>query len=626
MIKKLSKKLINEHHGNQNDVQNYSLWKLYVMHMKLIAKMAPVQFTIYIILGISTYLFYPFAISFSAKFINSVVSFYQKPEFIMIFGKEIALPVYYAFLWFGIWIIQRIIKIVRDLSEALFWIVVYHGGVYRLILDRFYSLNLQEIQDNKIFEALARFGQYWFSNAKNIHKYTVSLIGAVVSLSLTFYVMFQEHSTYGLLFYAGITALLPFLSSVVLYIQDKLYRNFVKTETNKFRMRDYLLTILFDSKTFLERKVNKLYFNLVKRYSELEDKIVKDKFANWSKHEMLVGVFNTFEYYLFVLLRVLFVGKSIVSKVPVGTITGNLTFLDNIYKKVKSLLNNTTNIMASLRYTVDLFQILDYKGFADIKIDDNLKGTKDVNGKFNYAKNLKIEFKNLNFKFSDSKQYILKDTNVRFESGQSVFIYGRDGSGKSALVKILTASFKIPENSYFINNIPIEKVPRGYVKNMFALAPEYFDRYFFSLKENVTLGTGKFNKSLYIKALKIADIYEFFKKKNLLFSNKPLGKYFGDGMALPSGFWQRIAIARAIYLNRQVLLCDMCFTYIDQHARSKILENLLKYTKAQNMLFIFITEDFDFVSHFDVVYMKTKTHLRKLTTKQIKELNVRLET
>ena len=608
-------------HGTKkfDTLKQRSLWSLYKAHMGLLRQIYPKGFWLYIFLGIATYFFYPFSISFSAKFINSVVAYYKTPAFMHVWHWNIPSPVYFAFLWFGIWIVWKIVTFFRDMYEALLWVSVYHGGVYRLILQKFYNLNLEEIQENKIFEALSRFSQYWFTQARAIHKNTVTLLGAVISLILTFFVMASEKGHYGLGWYILGASLLPLVSSAALFIQDRLYRKFVKKETNKFRIRDYLISTLLDSKTFLEKKVNNLYSRLIEKYLNLENQIVVDKQVNWKKHDVFVGIFNTFEYYLFVLLRVLLVADSIIQRVAVGTITGNLTFLNNIYTKVKSLLNNWTSIVASLRYTRDLFTILDLQGFADnssnkITINQTAEQIRNMN-RLNGSTNKipVIEFKKLTFKFPDT-DYILKNSSLKLYTGDTAFIYGRDGSGKSSLVKVLTASFRLPPKSYYIYGQPVEEYKRHSVKQIFSWTGEYFDRYFFSLKENIQLGTSNkyLNKSLYKRALEIADLYTWASKNKLLYSNRPLGKFFGEGLALPSGIWQRVAIARALYLDRPIILCDMCFTYIDQEARNIIIKRLLHYVKQTNKILIFTTEDLDFVELFDKLFIKTRTKLYKV--------------
>ena len=606
-------------------VKNMSLWVLYKRHMNLLREIYPTAYWAYLIFGVSTYLFYPFAINFSAKFINSVVSYYQSPIYTDLLLWHIPTPVYYAFLWFGIWIFGKIVSFLRDMYEALLWVAVYHGGVYKLILKKFYDLNLEEIQQNEIFEALSRFTQYWFSQARTIHKDTVNFIGAIISLLLTFWVMANEGGHYGLVWFIVGAALLPLVSSLALYLQDKLYRRFIKTETEKFRLRDYLVSVLLDSKTFLEKKVNNIYKRLISKYENLEDKIKRDKKKNWSRHDIVIGIFNAFEYYLFVLLKILLVTDSITHKVKVGTITGNLTFLNNIYTKVKSLLNNWASIIGSLRYTRDLFAILSIQGFANtgslnapVPLYKNKKSLNKLIYSQGPMKAPVLEFRKLSFKFPDT-DYIFKNVSMKVNLGDTIFIYGKDGSGKSAFVKILTASFKLPENSYFILGKPVEKYKRHSVKQLFALSGEYFDRYFFSLKENILLGSSsdKVDKNLFEKALHIADLLNWAKQNKLLNSNKPLGKFFAQGVAVPSGIWQRLSIARAIYLNRPILLCDMCFTYIDQEARNTIIKRLIRYIKQENKVLIFITEDLDFVHLFDKLFIKTPTRLYEISLEDL---------
>ena len=623
------------------------LLKLYWWHIKYIYSVARFEFILFIFAALVGYVFHPIGVIFGAKFVDSVVAFYSTPSFTHFLLWELPTPLVYAIAWWSMYLANKLFfMIIEPYTESVLWLKVRHFKVYKDILSKYYSFNLADLEKDDVYNALSRFNQYWLSTTRAIHQSTFRLLGSLVSIIASFVLIIFQSSSAPAWEYLIIVAVLPFLGRIVMFLQDRMYRRFVKKETNLFRMQEYLLATLLDVRTFLEKKVNGIYKYLTRLFIKTDKQIGKDKIKMWGRRQIVVGIMEMFEYYLYLLVLWWYIATALAKRVEVGTITGTARIMDNIYTKVRNVITNFVSITNSVRYTRDLFDILHYQGFANqpglsglLRDSANVtnvtsKGQTSEEPAFKETLSMmyggvtiqdlkqippRLEFRNLSFKFPSSSQYILKNTTWQVEPGTRVFIYGSDGSGKTALLKILTTMFPVPHKSYFIGGYAVEQFARGQVKELFSIVPEYFERFFMSLKENVIFGdvNKPFSRKQYELALKLADLYDWAKQEKLLYSKRPLGKYFANGIELPSGYWQKVAIARAVYRDRPIFIFDMSFSYIDHRAQKRIMQNLTDYVKKTGKTFIFITESVQFSQYFDIHYEKTKTALLRTNPQRL---------
>ena len=111
---------------------------------------------------------------------------------------------------------------------------------------------------------------------------------------------------------------------------------------------------------------------------------------------------------------------------------------------------------------------------------------------------------------------------------------------------------------------------------------------------------------MYDKVIKICEIDKFMKQEGID-DTLVLGKYL-DGKELSPGYWQRLAIARTLYRNRDIFILDEPFTFIDSQSRDRIIRGILKFAGPDRTV-ILITRDTDLLDLFDRVYMLERGHI-----------------
>jgi heme exporter protein A len=189
-----------------------------------------------------------------------------------------------------------------------------------------------------------------------------------------------------------------------------------------------------------------------------------------------------------------------------------------------------------------------------------------------------IEIKKLT-KQADNK-LILRGVDLSIKKGETVAILGPNGAGKSTLLKVIATLIKPTSGSILVNNLDLKK-NHIEIKKIMGYLPHsslLYDHYT-PLENIVFFGNiyGVKNVEQRANAL-VKDVGLSF------FLNEPV-KNFSRGMI------QRIAIARAIVHEPEILLLDEPHTGLDQGAIT-ILNNVILSMKAKGTTTLMVTHDF----------------------------------
>ena len=114
------------------------------------------------------------------------------------------------------------------------------------------------------------------------------------------------------------------------------------------------------------------------------------------------------------------------------------------------------------------------------------------------------------------------------------------------------------------------------------------------------MGRKNVDEKLYREVTRIAGI-EDLKKVSNIDDKSILGKIFPSGKDLSPGYWQRLAIARMLYRNKNIFIMDEPFTYIDDVSAERILDGILKFLGEGKSL-IYITRSVRMLKKFDRIY------------------------
>ncbi|MDA1338164.1 MAG: ABC transporter ATP-binding protein [bacterium] len=246
----------------------------------------------------------------------------------------------------------------------------------------------------------------------------------------------------------------------------------------------------------------------------------------------------------------------------------------------------------------------------------NLKGEEDLDQKVKVVKleNPILKFENLNFSYEESKSII---TNLNFEIGnfEKVALVGHSGAGKSTIVNLIMKFYKPESGKVFLNNKDYNDITYQQVRGNISMVFQDSELFSTNVKDNVSYGKENATEQEIIKALKVANAYDF-----VMGFEKGLDTQIGErGIKLSGGQKQRIQIARAVLHNSPILILDEATSSLDSASELEVqlaLENLMK-----GKLVIIIAHRFSTIQNVDKVIVINQGQVEDIGTP--KDLSVK---
>lgn len=193
-----------------------------------------------------------------------------------------------------------------------------------------------------------------------------------------------------------------------------------------------------------------------------------------------------------------------------------------------------------------------------------------------------LVIKDLWFRYGDSGEYILKGVNLSLSKGKSYSMVGLNGAGKSTLLKIIVGLYRDYEGEILLNGKDLKLYKFGDLRSVFSVVSQDFAKYYVSLKENIAFQDSEADISEVIRLMELEEVVSNLPKKE----HSHLGKIYEDGSDLSGGQWQRLAIARALYLNSPFIIMDEPTASLSPTAESMIYNQFLKIAKDKTLFMI----------------------------------------
>jgi ATP-binding cassette, subfamily B, multidrug efflux pump len=182
----------------------------------------------------------------------------------------------------------------------------------------------------------------------------------------------------------------------------------------------------------------------------------------------------------------------------------------------------------------------------------------------------KIEFRNLTFTYNQAEEPVLRQVNLTIPEGNTVAFVGRTGSGKSTIANLIPRLIDAPDNTIFIDGVPIKDYPLAQLRSSIGYVPQETFLFSDSVKGNIAFGIEKAETADVEWAAEIAglseDISGFPDKFDALVGER--------GITLSGGQKQRTAIARAVLREPKILILDDALSSVDTYTEEKILGRL----------------------------------------------------
>ncbi len=235
-----------------------------------------------------------------------------------------------------------------------------------------------------------------------------------------------------------------------------------------------------------------------------------------------------------------------------------------------------------------LFEIMDLEQEKENKIILNKNMLGDIN------------FKNVNFRYG-TRIDVFKEFNLLIPLGKITAIVGESGSGKSTLVHLLQNIYPLSSGKIYINDLDITQIENGSLRNMVGVIPQRVELFKGTIIENISVGDFEPDMNKILKISQDIGLIKFIEEL-------PEG-FFTDigenGTSLSGGQRQKIAIARVLYRNPEIIIMDEASSSLDSESEKMIID-VIKRMKDEGKTIIMIAHRLSTVTKADNIVVMSK--------------------
>ncbi|NLC26548.1 MAG: ABC transporter ATP-binding protein [Fastidiosipila sp.] len=190
---------------------------------------------------------------------------------------------------------------------------------------------------------------------------------------------------------------------------------------------------------------------------------------------------------------------------------------------------------------------------------------------------LKIEFKDVYFRYASNLPWVLEGINFTLEANESLAILGRTGTGKSTILKLLLRRYDVTSGQILLNGVDVRDVSFEELYSKIAFVEQ--ESFMFS---RTIAGNIAFSGDEDYDLSKVKEAAEFSQlKSDIEAMPDKYRSWVGErGVTLSGGQKQRLAIARAYYQDAQVLVLDDSLSAVDTNTEKDILDHLGKLERS----------------------------------------------
>ena len=261
------------------------------------------------------------------------------------------------------------------------------------------------------------------------------------------------------------------------------------------------------------------------------------------------------------------------------------------------------------------FDIINSTYVSDIS-DDNLvfDKTENCKGVNNFSHLLKLD--NISYRYSNGVS-VLNNISVNFNKGELIAIIGKSGAGKSTLSDIITGLILPDEGNLFFKDIIINNFNLSLLRESISLVPQSAFVVQGNFIENITFsGFDNYDEFKIWDIIKQVGLLDFVNKLD-----DGLYTVIGDGfLILSGGQRQKLAIARALYKESEIIFFDEPTSSLDPESKAEITKLINSLVPLRTV--INISHDLSTIIGYNkVILMDSGKIIRVGSYKELSETN-----
>lgn len=275
------------------------------------------------------------------------------------------------------------------------------------------------------------------------------------------------------------------------------------------------------------------------------------------KYESILTIVNT----SIAGLIYLYIGlKAYAGILGIGSIVQYYGAIDGLFMAFGSFTYHFISLRKSAQHINILFDYLDIDNEmqkGDLSID-----TIDL-------EHIEFEFCKVSYKYHDASEYALSEVSFKIRPGEHLAIVGTNGSGKTTIVKLLCRLYDPEKGVIKLNGIDIRQFKYEEYLKLFSVVFQDFKLFSFSIAQNIAASL-EYDQTRIWNSLEMFGMEQRVKELPYALETNIYKQFDENGVDISGGESQKIAIARALYRNSNVVILDEPTAALDPESEFEI--------------------------------------------------------
>ncbi len=195
---------------------------------------------------------------------------------------------------------------------------------------------------------------------------------------------------------------------------------------------------------------------------------------------------------------------------------------------------------------------------------------------------VRIEFRDVSFRYADDGECALRDVSFVAEAGQTLAIVGGTGSGKSTVLKLIERFYDVTEGAVLVDGVDVRAMRQADLRAMLGYVPQKAFLFSGTVKSNVAYACEGMSSEQVDAALAVAQA-DGFVAAMPEGAASPIAQ---GGTNVSGGQRQRLAIARAVAADRRALLLDDSFSALDFKTDAALRQALRAHERGRTCIIV----------------------------------------
>ncbi len=347
-----------------------------------------------------------------------------------------------------------------------------------------------------------------------------------------------------------ICGILAFIQSAFLIPKSEKYMNDVRTDKaihQAERIRGFYQNhTIYNYRNGKNIRIYAEQELIEESYKKAQNTITSKWKKSFVKVMLVTRSFDLIELFITIMLYGFAIFRAVSGAMTAGEVVAFVMYFTRIQYAVLGI----SDIIASLLSRAPMWQqLFDFLDIPDEKYKGTIPTEKRDDNEYEF------EFKHVYFKYPDSEDYVLKDVNLKWRIGEKMALVGKNGCGKSTLVKLLTRLYDPTEGEITLNGIDIRKYKYEEYMALFSVVFQDSKLFSFSLAENVAADT-EYDAELVESCVRRAGLSERLDTMENGIETCLYKDFDDKGVEISGGEMQKLCLARAIYKGSPFIVLD----------------------------------------------------------------------